>query len=617
VDFLRALCGTKAKVLLTSRRGEHAWLGDLPVRVTMPPMPTLERLELAGAIAERYGKRLPDLPSLMPLLEFSLGNPMTISVTVRQVLRDGTTSPERLESYVASLRAGETDFDDEQSERRSRSLGASLGYGFEHAFTERDREILGVLHLFQGFICGLTLETMAQYKPAPKILRELDHARTTALLDRAAEIGLPTPSGTGYNIHPALPWYFRKMFVKYYPDQSEQRMHILKAFAESVGKVANYLNNKYSDGDQYMLGWLMAEEDNLLAAWRLGRSQGWWGPVMNVMQGLRNIYVETNRRVAWKRLVDVVTPIFVDSLIDDPIKGLEDYWSTMTSFRAEILMRERQWKAAEHLEGIHVDWCRKRVTMALEAGPGGENDESSQAIRELATALANLGAIQSRSGTTETAEILKESFDLFGRLKRAPQQALVAGNLGDLYTKAPKIRDFVKAEEWLRRGMNLLDQNDELGRGGYLNRLGDIAYARFREVSEREGATPVARQHLKDAYTCYQQASAILPSSATQELFRCYARLGDIYWIIKKPDSALTIYRAALGYGEKDKDRYLFGGIHTNMALVLQSTARYQDALTYAQAAREDYLACPDDMSNEVQLVDKLIAEIRAEMGSA
>src|SRR6516162_5850048 len=55
VDFLRALCGTKAKVLLTSRRGEHAWLGDLPVRVTMPPMPTLERLELAGAIAERYG----------------------------------------------------------------------------------------------------------------------------------------------------------------------------------------------------------------------------------------------------------------------------------------------------------------------------------------------------------------------------------------------------------------------------------------------------------------------------------------------------------------------------------------------------------------------------------
>jgi len=43
-DFLRALRDTKARVLLTSRREEIAWLGNLPMRVLVPPMPSRERL---------------------------------------------------------------------------------------------------------------------------------------------------------------------------------------------------------------------------------------------------------------------------------------------------------------------------------------------------------------------------------------------------------------------------------------------------------------------------------------------------------------------------------------------------------------------------------------------
>ena len=49
--FLRDLAGTRCQVLLTSRRDERGWLGDLPARVALPPMPMLERLELARAVA--------------------------------------------------------------------------------------------------------------------------------------------------------------------------------------------------------------------------------------------------------------------------------------------------------------------------------------------------------------------------------------------------------------------------------------------------------------------------------------------------------------------------------------------------------------------------------------
>jgi len=37
--FQRAAKGTQAKFLLTSRRDERGWLGDLPTRIEVPPMP--------------------------------------------------------------------------------------------------------------------------------------------------------------------------------------------------------------------------------------------------------------------------------------------------------------------------------------------------------------------------------------------------------------------------------------------------------------------------------------------------------------------------------------------------------------------------------------------------
>jgi hypothetical protein len=59
--FLRAARDTQAKFLLTSRRDERAWLGDLPARVTLPPMPMQERVQLARALAEKHGRQLADV----------------------------------------------------------------------------------------------------------------------------------------------------------------------------------------------------------------------------------------------------------------------------------------------------------------------------------------------------------------------------------------------------------------------------------------------------------------------------------------------------------------------------------------------------------------------------
>jgi hypothetical protein len=62
-NFLPDAHASKAKFLLTSRRDEHAWLGEMPVPVQAPPMQMQERLQLAGAIAE-HGETVHNLGGL-------------------------------------------------------------------------------------------------------------------------------------------------------------------------------------------------------------------------------------------------------------------------------------------------------------------------------------------------------------------------------------------------------------------------------------------------------------------------------------------------------------------------------------------------------------------------
>ena len=55
VDSLRDARQTKGKFLLISRRDERGWLGELPARLAVPPMPMQERVLVARALAEKNG----------------------------------------------------------------------------------------------------------------------------------------------------------------------------------------------------------------------------------------------------------------------------------------------------------------------------------------------------------------------------------------------------------------------------------------------------------------------------------------------------------------------------------------------------------------------------------
>jgi len=60
-------------------------------------------------------------------------------VLVGQALRDGLKTKDQVESFVLKLRAGEVVFQDEVSQGRSKSLGASLSYGLSMLSLKRNR----------------------------------------------------------------------------------------------------------------------------------------------------------------------------------------------------------------------------------------------------------------------------------------------------------------------------------------------------------------------------------------------------------------------------------------------------------------------------------------------
>lgn len=242
LSFLRALRLTKAKVLLTSRRDERSWLGDLPVRIQVPPMPMTESLQLVRALAERHGRRLADVEDWRPLLAFAQGNPLTLTVLAGQALREGLRKKEQIEAFVGRLRSGEAAFSDEINEGRSRSLGASLAYGFEQAFSEEERTGLALLHLFQGFVDVAVLCIMGgpEFSWCLPEVRGLTRENGIALLDRAAAVGLLTACGGGYyEIHPALPWFFKGLFEKCYPTGD---LAAVRAFVEAMGSLGNHFH---------------------------------------------------------------------------------------------------------------------------------------------------------------------------------------------------------------------------------------------------------------------------------------------------------------------------------------------------------------------------------------
>lgn len=611
VRFLRDARRTKAKILLTSRRDENAWLRSLPIQVAVPPMPLLESLQLARALAARRGRQLSGVGDWRPLLEFAQGNPMAVTALVGQALLEGLATKPEIEGFVERLRSGEAAFVDEREEGRARSLGASLAYGFENAFNEEERGTLALLHLFQGFVevdalCLLGAPQTSWCLPG---IRGLTRQEGSALLDRAAEVGLLTSLGDGrYSIHPVLPWFFKSLFENHYPQGG---LAAVRAFVESVGGLGNAYHDEYRDGNTEIVDRLIAEEANLLHACQLARSHGWLEPLIAALQGLRQSYAHTGRRAEWKRLVEEIVPSFVDPADDSPLPGLEEEWSVVTSYRVGLAREERRWREAERLQNQAVAWARTRAAPLLDRPAAELAEEERTVIKKLGTSLNGLGQIRLESGDVDCVPAYEEALECAVRIGNQADAAIYCFNLGQAFLRLPGLCDLDQAEDWHQKSLRLRVESDTLGISSTLAELGAIALKRFQQAVAADQPEEKWLPHLDEAARLYQDALDRLPPDAASELAVLHNQLATIYQGMLDIESSLDHSRQAIR--EHESNGNLLGASQSryNAAMTFLIADRRDDALEYAQAALRGFEGYGEKAAAEVEKTRQLIEEIR------
>ncbi|MCP4696070.1 MAG: hypothetical protein GY862_04370, partial [Gammaproteobacteria bacterium] len=605
----------KAKFLLTSRRDERAWLKNLPARFQVPPMPMRERAEFAQTLsdrqAQRHGQRL-QLADWRPLLRFTQGNPLTLTVVIGQALRENLSDSKAIRDFTARLQSGETGLDD-SGEARDSCLAMSLSYGFAQAFDETERSILALLVFFQGFLDVDVLWIMGHPEAdwCVPAVRGLSRDSGMALLDRAADIGLLTELGGGYyRIHPALPWYFQRLFRTAYGGENARPA---RAFVKAMGALGSHYNDQYADGNRGVIANLQAEETNLLAARQRARRQGWWGAVISTMQGLRTLYDHQGRRGEWAERVAEILPDFINPADDGPLPGREEDWSLVTEYRVRLTQENRDYPAAERLQKHHVDWNRQRAAAFLSDpladGPG------HNAVRTLAVSLEQLGHIQRESTQPACVEAYQEALDLYERIEAQAETAVCAFNLGHVYYGVsghgiPALRDLAQARHWYQHSLDLRGENDRQGQARCLAQLGAVAYERF-EDARRAGQKKEAPAQLKAALDYYQQALQCLPATAVNDLAVAHGQLGNIYYEAGELEAALSYYRECIRYHEGAGNFHGAANTQYSIAFALLNADRRSDAREYALAALKNFQRYGTGATQDVEKTQQLLAYIK------
>jgi len=612
LDFLHAARGTKAKFLLTSRRDERGWLHELPSRIELPPMPFDECVQMTEELAKKLGRRLEDVDDWRPLLRFTQGNPLTLTVLVGQALRDGLKSREQIAGFVRKLQAGGAVFEDEASEGRTRSLAASLTYGYENAFTEAERKQLALLHLFQGFVDVGVLRMMGDSEAEwclPEV-KGLPREAGIALLDRAAEVGLLTVLGGGYyNIHPALPWFFGHLFGEYY---SETRIAVTRAFVEALAALGDYYHDQYEGGNRDVIDALVAEEANLLHAQSIARSCGWWDPVTSTMQGLQMLYQHTGRRAEWSRLVEEIVPDFVELATGGPLPGREDDWSLVVGYRVGLAREARRWEEAEHLQNIRVDWDRLHAVPILAKPSQDWTRDQRNAVRSLAVSLQALSGIQREQGSVSCLDGYREALSIAESIADSQLAATCAFNLGHCYyQELAETQDLVLAEQWYQRSLALRPSQDPVGRGRCLVQLGSVAHGRFLDAAKANRSPEECVDYLSSAERYCRQALEMFPANAILDLAATHNQLGTIYGTAGRIDAALRHCRESIRCKEAIQDRFGAAQTRASAAVALAVAGRFTDAREWAQSALRDFEAC-ENADQEVVKTLKLLEQIES-----
>ena len=612
VGFLRDLRSTRAKVVLTSRRPEDELLGELPTRIALPPMAMPDRLQLARAVADRSGHRLTDIADWRPLLRFTEGNPLTITVLVREALRSGIRTRADVERFVDRVRSGASDLEDDEELGRSRSLGASLSYGLAKAFTDRERAVLAVLHLFQRSVSRPTLKyVLARLRSAESgrvraVAAQVTDEDVDRVLSQAAEIGLVSPlTHDFFAVHPALPWYFQRLFAETFgPEDGPEAEAVASAYVAAYYAVADaYQRRSTTGGAVEALAAL--DEANFLYARDLAIRYQWWESVMAPMRGLQLLYEFTGRDLEIARLTEELVPFLTDESTGLPSPALEQGFLVLTEIRTRLARRARNWELAEQLLRRSLQVSERRAEAARAMRP-----PDFERIRSLAVDYNHLGMLLLEQRKPEGVTYLEKALAVDEEIGATTDSARAAGNLANAYLQIPEIRDLDLAEKWLLTAIERFG-SDRMGRARCVGQLAQVKQTQFEQMinagADQEAVTRVWRA----AVELVDEAFRLFPSEAIRELSVIHEVAGLLFSrVVGQTDRALYHYQQEIRMDDELGQPYAAAQARSKAAVALAMAGRFDDAVMFAEQAAQDFARLGDPAA--AAQAQGLLGQIRA-----
>jgi tetratricopeptide (TPR) repeat protein len=638
--FLQGVCRTQSKIVLTSRREESNWLGDLPRRIPVSSLRLDDFIPLASALTNFYGQPQRSVVAWWPLLETSRGNPSMATALIEQVLRDGIKDANVIAGLAERVRRGEVTLDS-IGDNRARSLRASLEYGWTKESFRENWRILALLHLFQGWVNVVTVRTMGnpQQSWGLATVRDLSLEEGIAFLNQAAEAGLllriPVTEKANqldglYIAHPALPWFLKPWFDQAYPDQPtddlatnvSMRMAAIRAFTHAVGELGEFLHQQYSRGQPSAVADLFAEHDNLRYAWEFARTHDWWDALVKIMQGLRSLYRHLGRTKDWAQLVEMTEPLLCDPATGGPLPEREEPWLVFSDYVVEMASGYRRWDEAISLQNLRLQWAERFAEAALAAPRDTLDDEQRTVIRNLAGTNSGLGSIWDKQGDPASERYFNEAIRLYQWIGDQSAEAAVAERFGLHYLRNGELD---KAEQqFLHSGM-LRDEKDWLGKSRIEGQKGYIGLLRLDLVQERGAPVEEQLKIYQDAENSFDEALKSLsghlrgsevsqgPEANRAEI---QAHLGSLHRIAGHPDLALPQYNEALKLYEAIEKPAQATEVRFNIALTLADLERFGEALEYAREILrllEDKGA--DPAGQEIQNCQQLTSWLEQQIG--
>jgi hypothetical protein len=529
---------------------------------------------------------------MRPLLRYSAGNPLTITVLVGLALRENITTTTGIEAFVSRLRDGETVIESGHDEElgRTRSLAASLGYGFTHSFSPAERDQLAVLHLFQDTVSAGILTMMGNPDYALPQLSGITTQSATGLLDRAAEMGLLTelyPSM--YSMHPALPWYLGNLFASSY--SGADAGHAIRAYIGVLAGYGEFLHQQYGAGDrEVVIALLTAEESNLRYALELARKGHQGRDALGCLQGLRRLYRHTGRHHDWACLLAEATRDNIDPATDGPLPGCEHQWSVLTSYRTREAFDMRDWDVGARLGEARVAWHRERAAATLALGDDQLSAADREEIRNLAVAIEQLGHVLRQQQDVASLTCYQEALGLFRRIGGRIEAANIALALGHSYLNTPGIEDVDRAQSWYQFSLENRPLDDEQGRAGSIAGLAAVLLRRFNQSIETGAAHSVSLGYLNAAQQGYQLALALTPPDNAEALATAHSALGRLASIGMDDARARYHFQLAIKYEDVIGNTYAAARARRDFAIHLDEYKDPDGALHYARAALHEFL---------------------------